>query len=266
MPAPQQAGEPVVHPRRSAPVDRGWWSTIDGHDHLVGTHPARWGVGDALVGLLVAQVANVVAALVLLAATGRETLEDLSLGVLTLLQLAMWAGYAGWPLLVSRSKGNGVVLDFGWRFRRADVLQGLALGVGLQLLGVNAIYRFLDIFVGDLDVEGPARELTEMARSPVDAILLVLIVAVGAPVIEELFFRGLLLRSLERRVGSRVAIAGSALVFAAVHFQVVQFPALVMFGLVAGWLTVRSGRLGPAIWTHVGFNAVSVAILLLTDL
>src|SRR5690606_26443958 len=116
-------------------------------------------------------------------------------------------------------------------------------------LGVNAIYRFLDIFVGDLDVEGPARELTEMARSPVDAILLVLIVAVGAPVIEELFFRGLLLRSLERRVGSRVAIAGSALVFAAVHFQVVQFPALVMFGLVTGWLTVRSGRLGPAIWT-----------------
>ena len=41
--------------------------------------------------------------------------------------------------------------------------------------------------------------------------------------------------------------------------------ALVLFGLVAGWLTLRSGRLGPAIWTHVGFNGVTVLTLLLLD-
>ena len=47
--------------------------------------------------------------------------------------------------------------------------------------------------------------------------------------------------------------------FAAVHLQLLQFPALVLIGLVLGWLTLRTGRLGPAIWAHVAFNATATA-------
>jgi membrane protease YdiL (CAAX protease family) len=36
----------------------------------------------------------------------------------------------------------------------------------------------------------------------------------------------------------------------------------VMFGLIAGWLAQRDGRLGRAIWAHVGFNAWTVGLLL----
>ncbi len=92
--------------------------------------------------------------------------------------------------------------------------------------------------------------------------LLVLIVAIAAPIIEELFFRGLLLRAIEKRCGPRWALWVSSLVFAAVHLQLLQFPALTLIGLVLGWLTLRTGRLGPAIWAHIAFNSVAVVLLL----
>ena len=60
----------------------------------------------------------------------------------------------------------------------------------------------------------------------------------------------------------RVALVVSALVFGAVHLQVLQFPALVAIGLVCGWLAQRDGRLGRAIWAHLGFNGVTVLMLL----
>ncbi|MET0665064.1 MAG: CPBP family intramembrane glutamic endopeptidase, partial [Acidimicrobiales bacterium] len=60
----------------------------------------------------------------------------------------------------------------------------------------------------------------------------------------------------------RWALWISSLVFAAVHLQLLQFPALALIGLVLGWLTLRTGRLGPATWAHIAFNAVATGILL----
>ena len=41
-----------------------------------------------------------------------------------------------------------------------------------------------------------------------------------------------------------------------------QFPGLFAFGVVAAVLTQRTGRLGTAIWAHVGFNLTTVVLLL----
>jgi membrane protease YdiL (CAAX protease family) len=48
-----------------------------------------------------------------------------------------------------------------------------------------------------------------------------------------------------------------------VHFQALQFPALTIIGLLLGWLTLRHGRLGPAIWAHIAFNGVATVGLLI---
>jgi membrane protease YdiL (CAAX protease family) len=95
-------------------------------------------------------------------------------------------------------------------------------------------------------------------------VLLVLLTVIGAPIVEELFFRGLLLRSLERRLRAPLAIGVAALLFSLAHFQVLQFLALVIFGAIAGTLAHRAQRLGPAIWAHVAFNATTVVVLLLS--
>jgi membrane protease YdiL (CAAX protease family) len=112
----------------------------------------------------------------------------------------------------------------------------------------------------DLDkLSQPARELGDKATTPGGIALLFLTVAIGAPLAEELFFRGLVLRAFEKRVGTRWAVAASSVVFGATHFQALQFPALTAAGVVFALLVVTTGRLGPAIFAHMAFNAATVA-------
>ena len=93
--------------------------------------------------------------------------------------------------------------------------------------------------------------------------LLVLIVGVGAPIIEEIFYRGLCQGALLKRgMHPAVAILITAVVFGLSHGELLQLPALVLFGAVAGWLAHRTGRLGPGIAAHVAFNMVTVIALL----
>jgi membrane protease YdiL (CAAX protease family) len=139
------------------------------------------------------------------------------------------------------------------------LLAGFAAQVVLLLL-LSAVYHLLGI---DIDKVGQtAEDLTEGATDAVGVVLLVLIVGLAAPVFEELFYRGLWLRSVERRAGTAVAVVVSSLLFGLVHFEPYDLPALVGFAVVAAVLTVRTGRLGPAIWAHVAFNITAVVGLL----
>ena len=92
-------------------------------------------------------------------------------------------------------------------------------------------------------------------------IALTIVVVVGAPVVEELFFRGLVLRSLQRRFGDTWAVVGSAVVFGVAHFEPLQLPALVALGVILGVMAVSTKRLGPSIFAHAGFNLVTMIAL-----
>ena len=50
----------------------------------------------------------------------------------------------------------------------------------------------------------------------------------------------------------------SAVAFGLAHYELVQLPALIVLGLVLGWLAVRTGRLGPSIWAHAAFNGLAI--------
>lgn len=223
-----------------------------------------WGVGDAVAGFLLANACAVVAGAVILAATGQGAtpVNELSLAMVAVLQVPLWIGYLGAPLWAAGRKGHGIVEDFGFRMRWSDIPIGLAVGVATQLLIIPLLYIPIFWLTGDRDISAPARSLTDRATDPTGVVLLILIVVVGAPIIEELFFRGLFLRSVERRLGSRWALVVTSVVFGAIHLELLQFPALALAGLVFGGLAVWSGRLGPSIWAHIGFNGVAVVTLL----
>jgi uncharacterized protein len=57
---------------------------------------------------------------------------------------------------------------------------------------------------------------------------------------------------------------GSSVVFGLAHFEPLQLPALILFGVVLGVLAQRTGRLGPGIVAHATFNAVTVLSLTLS--
>jgi uncharacterized protein len=140
---------------------------------------------------------------------------------------------------------------------------GVPIGVGLQLVFVPALYWLLGVLGLDAsDLDKPAQELSQKARGGVGVVLLVVLVVLGAPIIEELFFRGLVLRSFQAGHRDGLALIGSAVMFAMAHFQVLQFPGLLLFGLVAGYAAQRTQRLGLCMAIHLGFNLTAVANML----
>jgi membrane protease YdiL (CAAX protease family) len=223
----------------------------------------RWGLGDAAAGFALGFIGSLFAAAVYFTLAGDA---DRGLVTLVLLQIPLWIGLLGMPLWAARAKGNGARRDLGLWMRWTDAPLGLLVGAGLQLLVLPALYYpiFRLTSIDPDDVSEPALDLTERADGWFGVSALILLVVIGAPIAEELFYRGLLLRSLEKR-GLPViwAVVISSVLFALSHFQFIQFPALLVFGLVAGWLAVRTGRLGASIWTHLSFNLTSVFLLLL---
>lgn len=175
--------------------------------------------------------------------------------------------------LVARPSTGSIVEDYGLRIRPIlDVPLGLAVGVGAQFLLIPALEAPLRPFVPHLDqrLGHPARQLLGGAHGP-GLVVLAVLICLGSPVVEELFFRGLLLRGLIGRLrplGRRAAPAASivltGIVFGLVHFEALQLLGLAGFGMVLGLLAWWTGRLGPSIVAHVAFNSTTVIFYVLT--
>jgi hypothetical protein len=101
--------------------------TLDPSAEIEGHQPRRWGMGDAAAGLLLANICAVLGGSLILAATGNQSTdyEDLPLTMVAVLQVPLWLGYLGAPLWAARTKGNGIVADFGFRTRWMDAPIGL---------------------------------------------------------------------------------------------------------------------------------------------
>lgn len=74
-----------------------------------------------------------------------------------------------------------------------------------------------------------------------------------APIAEELFFRGVVLKETAR-VSQRFAIVFSAVMFGLMHGNPYQLVMATLLGLVLGYVTVKSDSLIPAIICHMAAN------------
>lgn len=171
--------------------------------------------------------------------------------------------------LVGRSKTDP---SLGFEIRNRDTLYVFA-GLGLQL-ALSLI--FLPLVLILFPDGGSAQEVSSAIAglgSTAAKVAAVAISVVLAPVTEELAFRGVLIRALGDR-SRRSLILISAAVFSLFHLlglassnfvqsAVVVLPQLFIVGAVLAWITLRSGRLGPAIFLHSGFNLLAAIVLLL---
>jgi len=226
----------------------------------------RWGLGDVILGLVVGLVLSSILAGIWLGASGDE---ELSIGGKAFSQMGLWIGLVGSVVLATRRKGSGsLTIDFGWAFRWTDVPLGVAVGIGAQLVIIPGVAILLRPLLGEPEVSGPVKELVAEANG-IAVVVLILIAVVGAPLVEELFFRGLLLRSIEKRLGPVWAIVGSSVFFGLAHPQDLGFKgqtmvmvALAAFAVALATLAVKTRRLGPSIVAHATFNLISLAVAL----
>ncbi len=241
------------------------------------------------MGFVFAFVLVTVALSIAIATTDYADTDDFPLWLTTLVNLPLQIGLIIAVVVATTTKGQGLRRDLSLSMKWTDIPKGFVMGLVLQVvLGLAVTAPLFWLFDRDVDEAGNvARELTDKASSPVAVVSLVLTVAIMAPISEELFYRGLLVGAFRKRRNApwmeRILPAAvrpdttshrwnvwfaalmNGLLFAVVHPDPWLWPALGILGVILAIMVERSGRLGTAIWTHVGFNTVTVLNLLLID-
>lgn len=213
-----------------------------------------------VVGFLVGQSLGIV----VYAVAGVEEADRASITTVFSAVFATWVAYLAGAWWASKQSGSGdFVADYRLRVAASDLV-GLPIGVLTQLVVLPLVYLPLteiwpDTFSDD--------KLTENAQSLVDradgleVALLVLLVCVGAPLVEEIVYRGMLQGSFMARFDHKLALVLVSVWFALIHFRPVEYPGLLVTALVFGACFVVTGRLGTAIAAHVAFNATGLALV-----
>jgi membrane protease YdiL (CAAX protease family) len=108
-------------------------------------------------------------------------------------------------------------------------------------------------------------QVLRIASSWTDRTALALITILLAPLGEELLFRGILYPSIKQLGYPRLALWGSAFLFAAVHFNAVIFLPLLVLALVLTVLYERTNNLLSPIAAHALFNGLNFAMLFMLE-
>lgn len=230
----------------------------------LGGDEVRWGVGAAVACLLGVQAFAILwfgGVLGLIYGDDPPDAVDRPLWQLLATNGGLWIGYLVGPFLVRRLTESGDLRDFDLRAGRVQALGAAVLGVVAQLVLLPALY-WVVLLVVDGDPSETATALVDRVDTGLDAVLLVIAVVVIAPIVEEWFYRGLVLPTVARRFGLPAGVIATSAVFALVHGEPILLPGLFVFALLLAWLTVTTGRIGPAIIAHMTFNLTTVVQLL----
>lgn len=186
--------------------------------------------------------------------------------VLALSALGLWLPFVCMLRWVARRAGSTVRNHFGLKFAKVDWI-GIPLGVFSQVVLMNVVYWPLKKWFPD--TFNPQRVETR-ARDMVDAahgawfIVLFFIIVVGAPLVEELVYRGFIQGGLQARLGSTWALLITAAWFTVVHMEPIESPGLFAFAIVLGLCYRRTQRLGLTMVTHLAFNATGLLLVALS--
>ena len=212
-------------------------------------------------------LANFASLLVLVVmGNGGSSSTDMSTLDVALSATSMWCVYLFATSQFLQVPWKNFRVTIGATFLRRDVVVGIPLGIASQLILVNAVNwplarLFPEAFSFD-EVSKRASDLVDGARGGW-VILLGLVVIVGAPIVEEIVYRGVVQPGLVATWGRTVGIVATAALFAAIHMQPVEFPGLFAFALVLGWARHSTGTIGTSIVTHMAFNATGLALVVL---
>ncbi len=130
-----------------------------------------------------------------------------------------------------------------WRYIVFGALGTMVLSVAVSQVGIQP--------EGMKQVFDVVREVGQLAKS-------LLLLAVLAPLVEELIFRGLLYGWLAGRWGKNVGWIVSSLAFAAAHAEPAHIILVLPLGLLFGWLRQRTDSLLPSLVAHIANNSLAL--------
>jgi membrane protease YdiL (CAAX protease family) len=142
--------------------------------------------------------------------------------------------------------------------------------MGLQVLIALITAPFVFWLFGDDPPQQGVSDVAGSTETLAEQILVILAIAVAAPIIEEIIYRGMLLSWLRRRMSKWWAILVSAAVFAVIHAvfdpsAIAVVPGLFLLGVVLAYTALRTGDLSLPIALHSGINLLAALSLLYGD-
>ena len=222
----------------------------------------EWSLPQALYMFL----GGIVGALV--ATTGVLIWQGSELNLLTF--AASFAGQAAgnlvvmWILSVRRGTGS-FRSDYGLTVE-AGHWWGVPAGLGLQIAVVLVTAPLLRVLFPDGAPQQEVASITEGTTTVIEGVVIVLMVGVAAPVVEEVLFRGMLLSRLVRSMRTGWAVVIQAAVFGGVHLldpsAIAALPGLFLIGVVLGYAAIRSRNLSLPILIHAGVNLTAAVLLI----
>ena len=283
---PQQPGQQrywdgVGWTDASAPLMAADWAADDAEPsrgrrvrQVYGQPTGTWGFGD--VGwFIVAVLATLVVSLLLtvgvllmqedlFTADGAvEASTALGSWFLTGAQALFFAGMAAWPLIAAWRKSSG------WRAAYGFVVSWRALGIGLAggvaTLVAMTVLTSLTAKLLDEEVTSAGADVAEsMTGSTVAYVLFLVLIAIGAPFVEELAFRGLIWGAVVKHGWSPwLATIIAGVPFAVVHIEPLRVAPLLAAGIVLG-IVRQYGGLSGAMLAHCVVNTIGVIAILST--
>jgi len=217
-----------------------------------------WGMGDAVITFIGAAVLGVATSLILV----KSFIDPLNGWGLIVSSSAPWLMLAGWPIYTAWRKGNGARLDFGLLATRKHLRLGFV--GGLVAIGFGGL-----IGIAQQQFTGPISSAAgEIAKNQSGLVLFVFafLIMFGAPIVEELAFRGLLFSALMKaHLSGIVSVILSALIFSLFHFEPTRILILFAIGLVLGEVRRRTGSTLAAMVTHFVINTpATIGIVLMS--
>jgi uncharacterized protein len=226
-----------------------------------------WGAGWALLAAALITLAGILAAVFYVGAANLSNPAagpegQSAQGHLAMATLGVWqTSTIALTLLVSTLFGGRIKDVLALRMPVAGpsvYLSAIVAMVVLQLFVSVVQYFFVS---GDMFAD--LRPFVDVAVGPNWALAL-FVVGLGAPLSEELLFRGFLLSALAR---TRAGFAGAALIsttlWTALHagYSLVGIAEVFSIGLFFSWMLWRTGSLRVPIFCHALYNALIVCML-----
>ncbi len=147
------------------------------------------------------------------------------------------------------------------RYGLKDLITAVQIKQVLMIVGITIC---LSVGLNNVISMSPLVQMSEEYQNASDAFygstfgLEILGSALITPFLEELLHRGVVFGRLRRRMDMWPAVLVSALVFAMLHFNIVQFIYAFLLGIVFALLVEKSGRLYPAVIAHIVANGLAV--------
>lgn len=171
---------------------------------------------------------------------------------------------SGPGLFLSYTLSMTITVFAGFALRKSYSLESNRFPVGIAVIGsllMIPLHIAIDPVVALFPVPESLKNILEGIYD--NPVAIIATVAIAAPLLEEILFRGIILHGLLKNYKAGISIAFSSLLFALIHGNMAQGLGAFLMGLFMGWLYWKTRSLYLPILLHFVNNSISCAALLI---